>query len=108
MRHFDFIPDSYVLSAELNEFHTAFLKDRGPWIVKPVASSRGRYVLNRNQLQSLENILPFLDFLKFSCFRAILTTLFIRRNFRTDKFWHTCSEHNKEIFARYYYFRERV
>eukprot|EP00795_Rhopilema_esculentum_P003129 gene3129-1432_t len=41
-RHFDFIPTFFVLPSERSEFHSAFLKDKGPWIVKPVASSRGR------------------------------------------------------------------
>ncbi|XP_025104519.1 tubulin polyglutamylase TTLL5-like isoform X3 [Pomacea canaliculata] len=43
-RHFDFVPQSYVLPTEYQDFCTYFLKDRGPWIVKPVASSRGRGV----------------------------------------------------------------
>ncbi|XP_074641434.1 tubulin polyglutamylase TTLL5-like isoform X2 [Tubulanus polymorphus] len=41
-KHFDFIPTSYVLPGEFQEFCAAFLKDKGPWIVKPIASSRGR------------------------------------------------------------------
>ena len=47
-RHFDFMPLTYVLPAEFNEFYTEFLKNKGAWIVKPCASSRGRgiYVVN--------------------------------------------------------------
>ncbi|XP_064621564.1 tubulin polyglutamylase TTLL5-like isoform X3 [Lineus longissimus] len=41
-RHFDFIPQSFVLPGEFQDFCTAFLKDKGPYIVKPIASSRGR------------------------------------------------------------------
>lgn len=78
VKHFDFIPESYIIPEEFNEFNgkcfchaaclhwvgfvvltddlglyilyylAAFLKDRKPWIVKPVASSRGRgiYLVN--------------------------------------------------------------
>ncbi|EDO40146.1 predicted protein, partial [Nematostella vectensis] len=42
LKHFDFIPNSFVLPEEYNEFYAAFMKERGHWIVKPVASSRGR------------------------------------------------------------------
>ncbi|XP_068683988.1 tubulin polyglutamylase TTLL5-like [Montipora foliosa] len=48
VKHFDFIPESYIIPEEFNEFNAAYLKDRKPWIVKPVASSRGRgiYLVN--------------------------------------------------------------
>ncbi|KAL8620268.1 hypothetical protein ACOMHN_064558 [Nucella lapillus] len=44
VKYFDFVPQSFVLPGEYQEFCSHFLKDRGPWIVKPVASSRGRGV----------------------------------------------------------------
>ncbi len=40
--HFDIIPKSFVLPAENSELRSNYLKDHGPYIVKPVASSRGR------------------------------------------------------------------
>ncbi|XP_052220456.1 tubulin polyglutamylase TTLL5-like isoform X3 [Dreissena polymorpha] len=42
LKHFDIVPATYVLPGEYQDFCSAFLKDKGPWIVKPVASSRGR------------------------------------------------------------------
>ncbi|XP_014671051.1 PREDICTED: LOW QUALITY PROTEIN: tubulin polyglutamylase TTLL5-like, partial [Priapulus caudatus] len=41
-KYFDFIPESYLLPTEFQDFSSAFIKDKCPWIVKPVASSRGR------------------------------------------------------------------
>ncbi|XP_066915468.1 tubulin polyglutamylase TTLL5-like [Clytia hemisphaerica] len=60
LRHFDFIPQSFVLPTELNDFYAAFLKDRGPWIVKPCALSRGRGIFlvnNINKIPLDENVL---------------------------------------------------
>lgn len=60
VKHFDFIPESYIIPEEFNEFHAAFLKDRKPWIVKPVASSRGRgiYLVNHpSQVPLDDNLL---------------------------------------------------
>ncbi|KAL8565160.1 hypothetical protein ACOMHN_003947 [Nucella lapillus] len=44
VKHFDFVPQTYIMPGEYQEFCSQFLKVRGPWIVKPVASSRGRGV----------------------------------------------------------------
>ncbi|XP_013422025.1 tubulin polyglutamylase TTLL5 isoform X2 [Lingula anatina] len=41
-KHFDFVPPSFITPGEFQDFCTYYLKDKGPWIVKPVASSRGR------------------------------------------------------------------
>ncbi|XP_052766508.1 tubulin polyglutamylase TTLL5-like isoform X5 [Mya arenaria] len=60
MKHFDIIPASFVLPGEYQDFCTAFLKDKGPWIVKPVASSRGRgiFLVNHpDQIPLDENII---------------------------------------------------
>ncbi|KAJ8308477.1 hypothetical protein KUTeg_013351 [Tegillarca granosa] len=44
VKHFDFIPQSFILPGEYQDFCSAFLREKGTWIVKPVASSRGRGV----------------------------------------------------------------
>ncbi|XP_053118488.1 tubulin polyglutamylase TTLL5 isoform X5 [Hemicordylus capensis] len=57
---FHVLPQTFVLPAEYQEFCNSYSKDRGPWIVKPVASSRGRgvYLINNpNQISLEENIL---------------------------------------------------
>ncbi|XP_069494133.1 tubulin polyglutamylase TTLL5 isoform X2 [Ambystoma mexicanum] len=59
-KNFNFLPQTFMLPTEYQEFCNAFTKDRGPWIVKPVASSRGRgvYLINSpNQISLEENIL---------------------------------------------------
>ncbi|KAL5009107.1 hypothetical protein ScPMuIL_014688 [Solemya velum] len=43
-KQFDFIPQSFILPSEYQDYCASFLKDKSPWIVKPVASSRGRGV----------------------------------------------------------------
>ncbi|XP_077179388.1 tubulin polyglutamylase TTLL5 isoform X2 [Paroedura picta] len=57
---FHVLPQTFILPAEYQEFCNSYTKDRGPWIVKPVASSRGRgvYLINSpNQISPEENIL---------------------------------------------------
>ena len=41
-KHFNFIPKSFMIPNEYSEFCAAHHRMRGAWIVKPVASSRGR------------------------------------------------------------------
>ncbi|XP_062378642.1 tubulin polyglutamylase TTLL5 [Sardina pilchardus] len=58
--NFHFIPQTFMLPSEYQEFCNSFAKDKGPWIIKPVASSRGRgiyLVSNPNQISLDENIL---------------------------------------------------
>ncbi|XP_025907602.1 tubulin polyglutamylase TTLL5 isoform X1 [Nothoprocta perdicaria] len=57
---FHILPQTFILPAEYQEFCNTYSKDKGPWIVKPVASSRGRgvYLINNpNQIVLEENIL---------------------------------------------------
>ncbi|XP_006865664.1 PREDICTED: tubulin polyglutamylase TTLL5 [Chrysochloris asiatica] len=57
---FHILPQTFLLPAEYAEFCNSYSKDRGPWIVKPVASSRGRgvYLINNpNQISLEDNIL---------------------------------------------------
>ncbi|CAG9818928.1 unnamed protein product [Phaedon cochleariae] len=52
-KHFDFIPQTFVMPLEHRELCTAHHRIKGPWIVKPVASSRGRGIFlveNPNQV----------------------------------------------------------
>ncbi|XP_046401476.1 tubulin polyglutamylase TTLL5 isoform X2 [Ischnura elegans] len=42
VRHFDFIPQTFVMPGDFRELCSAHHRVRAPWIVKPVASSRGR------------------------------------------------------------------
>ncbi|KAM9466223.1 tubulin polyglutamylase TTLL5 isoform 2-T3 [Clarias gariepinus] len=59
-QNFHIVPQTFVLPAEYQDFCNAFCKDKGPWIIKPVASSRGRgiYLVNSpSQISLDENIL---------------------------------------------------
>ncbi|KAL3287127.1 hypothetical protein HHI36_001608 [Cryptolaemus montrouzieri] len=42
IKNFDFIPQTFVMPTEYRELCQAHNRMKGPWIVKPVASSRGR------------------------------------------------------------------
>uniref|UniRef100_A0A1A7YVK7 Tubulin--tyrosine ligase-like protein 5 n=1 Tax=Iconisemion striatum TaxID=60296 RepID=A0A1A7YVK7_9TELE len=59
-KNFHIIPQTFVLPSENQEFRNCFAKDKGPWIIKPVASSRGRgiyLVSSPSQISMDENIL---------------------------------------------------
>ncbi|KAK2843603.1 hypothetical protein Q7C36_011818 [Tachysurus vachellii] len=58
--NFHIVPQTFVLPAEYQDFCNAFSKDKGPWIIKPVASSRGRgiyLVSSPSQISLDENTL---------------------------------------------------
>ncbi|KAH8330302.1 hypothetical protein KR067_000982, partial [Drosophila pandora] len=60
MKHFDIVPQSYVLPLESRDLMVAHNKHRGPWIVKPAASSRGRgiFIVNSpDQIPQDEQVL---------------------------------------------------
>ncbi|NXP60016.1 TTLL5 polyglutamylase, partial [Chloropsis cyanopogon] len=57
---FHILPQTFILPTEYQDFCNTYSKDRGPWIVKPVASSRGRgvYLINNpNQIIVEDNVL---------------------------------------------------
>ncbi|KAM9013589.1 tubulin polyglutamylase TTLL5 isoform 2-T2 [Ara ararauna] len=57
---FHILPRTFILPTEYQNFCSTYSKDRGPWIVKPVASSRGRgvYLINNpSQIVLEDNIL---------------------------------------------------
>ncbi|KAG1936374.1 tubulin polyglutamylase TTLL5 [Pimephales promelas] len=59
-QNFHIVPQTFVLPTEYQEFSSSFSKDKGAWIIKPVASSRGRgiyLVSNPSQIPLEENIL---------------------------------------------------
>ncbi|XP_046804788.1 tubulin polyglutamylase TTLL5 isoform X3 [Lucilia cuprina] len=60
LKHFDIIPQSFMLPLEYKDLVTAHNKHRGPWIVKPAASSRGRgiFIVNSpDQIPQDEQVL---------------------------------------------------
>ncbi|XP_037894936.1 tubulin polyglutamylase TTLL5 [Glossina fuscipes] len=59
-KHFDIIPQSFIVPLEYRDLVSAHNKTRGPWIVKPTASSRGRgiFIVNSpDQIPQDEQVL---------------------------------------------------
>ena len=53
-KHFDFLPRTYMLPHEYNEYYADYVKDKSAlWIVKPNASSRGRGIFLVNHLSQV-------------------------------------------------------
>lgn len=71
MKHFDIVPQSFILPQEYKDLMFVHNKYRGPWIVKPAASSRGRgiFIVNsviKNSFVSRKYINPlFFSQIKF-------------------------------------------
>ena len=61
-KYFNFVPKTFMIPAEYSEFAATHHRMRGAWIVKPVASSRGRgifIVSHPNQVWNLVMDLVF-------------------------------------------------
>ncbi|XP_045537693.1 uncharacterized protein LOC106708604 isoform X2 [Papilio machaon] len=59
VKNFDFIPTTFLMPTEYKELCTAHYRTKGPWIVKPAASSRGRgiYIVNTpDQIPKGDNV----------------------------------------------------
>lgn len=68
LKHFDFVPQTFILPAEINELVTSHYRHRGAWIVKPIASSRGRgiYLVNSVIISQCYSFLQFFN-LTYGC-----------------------------------------
>jgi len=72
VKHFDFIPQTFMMPVDFRELCSSHYRHRGPWIVKPVASSRGRgiYIVNSvsksSEFYVLLSVHPCIIFFKWS------------------------------------------
>lgn len=73
-KHFNFVPKTFMIPTEYSEFAATHHRMRGAWIVKPVASSRGRgifIVSHPNQVPLDEPMVKFFSLLKKNCYRIL-------------------------------------
>lgn len=63
LRNLDFIPQTFLLPTEARELISAHFRYRGPWIVKPKASSRGRGIYIVNNVRMLQYFIRSLLFM---------------------------------------------
>jgi tubulin polyglutamylase TTLL5 len=52
-KHFDFVPDTFVLPEEFSQFYSDFSGSKNRWIVKPSCSSQGRGIFLLDNIQDV-------------------------------------------------------
>jgi hypothetical protein len=89
-KHFNFVPKTFMIPAEYSEFAATHHRMRGAWIVKPVASSRGRgifIVSHPNQVLWRHKFCHLASFFQFAChimLRDLLTQKCVQFFFVSD------------------------
>lgn len=83
-KHFDFIPQTFVMPQDYRELCTMHHRNRGPWIVKPVASSRGRGIYIINNVSTLL-LFQYLNFISRPLIVNIKTEINYLRKYKTRK-----------------------
>ena len=75
-KYFNFVPKTFMIPAEYSEFAATHHRMRGAWIVKPVASSRGRgifIVSHPNQVCNLGHGFSFQP-VEYVCFDSLCSS----------------------------------
>jgi tubulin polyglutamylase TTLL5 len=57
LKSFNFLPTTFIMPFEIDDFYSAFFKEKGVWIVKPASLSRGRgiFLINHPDQIPLED-----------------------------------------------------